>query len=684
MSATSPREIREIEHVWILLSDGVRLSARVWLPADAERRPVPAVLEYLPYRKDDATAAADARTHPYFARHGYAGVRVDLRGTGDSEGLCLDEYLRQEQDDALEVLAWIAAQPWCTGRCAMYGKSWGGFNGLQVAARRPPELAAVVTIYSTDDRYTDDCHYQGGCVLAPELLKWASWMHALNARPADPRVVGADWLDRWLDRLRGTPPYVEAWLAHQRRDAYWRHGSVDEDYAAIEAATLVVGGWADPYTNAVPRLLEHLRAPCRGIVGPWGHVAPDLGVPGPAIGFLHECVRWFDRWLGPRAEAGAPGAPDVDADPLLRVWIQDRVPPAAFVAERPGRWAAEESWPPAGVRPQTLVLGADASLREPPAAPASPAGPATLRVRGDQLCGATVGVWCPNGFPDELPVDQRPDDALGLCFDTAPLGEDVELLGRPVVRLAVSADRPQALLAARLCDVAPDGSSALVTMGLLNLTHRDGDEHPEPLVPGRCYRIALELNVIGQRVAAGHRLRLALSPTWWPQAWPSPETVTLTLDVDGPSTLELPVRTPRPGEPLAPVFAPAEPGDPRPAGIAVMGDRTQTTRRDPATGAVETEARQTSLDVIPATGMRYVETAVDRWRIVPDDPLSARVECEREITIDREDWHVRIVTTAVQTADADAFHVATTLRAWDADRLVYSDEHRSSAPRDLV
>src|SRR4029077_7428924 len=150
------RKVREIENAWIELADGCKLAARIWLPQDAESSPVPAVLEYLPYRKRSVTAERDSLMHPYLAGHGYAGARVDMRGSGESDGLLRDEYLKQEQDDALEVIAWLARQSWCTGAVGMIGISWGGFNGLQIAARRPPALKAIITACSTDDRYADD------------------------------------------------------------------------------------------------------------------------------------------------------------------------------------------------------------------------------------------------------------------------------------------------------------------------------------------------------------------------------------------------------------------------------------------------------------------------------------------------------------------------------------------------
>ncbi|HSQ22705.1 MAG TPA: CocE/NonD family hydrolase [Coriobacteriia bacterium] len=385
MKSEFPHPIREIENTWISLADGTRLAARIWLPEDAESAPVPAILEYLPYRKDDGTAAADARRHPYFAGHGYASVRVDLRGTGDSDGLLRGEYLEQEQDDALEVLRWLAGQPWCTGDVGMIGYSWGGFNGLQVAARRPPELKAVITHASTDDRYRDDCHYMGGCLLGSDMLKWATSMLGYTLQPPDPRFVGEQWLDIWRERLASAPTLARDWVAHQRRDEFWKHGSVAEDYSVITCPVFVVGGWADAYTNAVPRLLEHLQVPRRGLIGPWGHMMPYEGVPGPAIGFLQEALRWWDRWL----KGVDTGIMD---EPFLRCWIQEWVPPDTYYAERPGRWVGVDAWPPPGAPERSWTARADGVLGDAengvPAtdgmdasAPTAPAD-ATLTLRG--------------------------------------------------------------------------------------------------------------------------------------------------------------------------------------------------------------------------------------------------------------------------------------------------------------
>jgi putative CocE/NonD family hydrolase len=464
-----PRAVREIENVWIPLADGCRLAARLWLPEDAERDPVPAILEYLPYRKRDATAARDELTHPYVAGHGYACIRVDLRGSGDSDGLMHDEYLKQEHDDALEVIAWIAAQTWCSGAVGMMGISWGGFNGLQVAARRPPALKAVITVCSTDDRYADDVHFIGGALLQNNLT-WGSAMLAYMTRPPDPALVGERWRELWLDRLNHLPFFSARWLAHQQRDTFWKHGSVCEDFAAITCPVFAVGGWTDGYPNPIPRLLAGLRSPCRGLIGPWGHRYPHMASPGPQIGFLQEALRWWDQWL----KGIDTGVMD---EPVLRAWMQESVRPAPWYGERPGRWVAEASWPPTGIALENWYLTATGIE-------ATPAAPAPLILKSPETVGLLSGTWSVQGVTPDEACDQREEDGKSLVFDTAPLTRRLELLGSPTLEIDLSSDKPNAKLVVRLCDVHPDGASTRVSYGILNLTHRDSHEFPTALAGG--------------------------------------------------------------------------------------------------------------------------------------------------------------------------------------------------------
>ena len=510
-----PHEIKKVEHIRIPMSDGAELAADIWLPVDANENPVPAILEYLPYRKNDFTAIRDSVRHPYFAGHGYASIRVDIRGAGDSDGILLDEYLKQEQDDALEVLDWISAQPWSTGAVGMIGKSWGGFNGLQVAARKHPALKTIITLCSTDDRYADDVHYRGGNLLASDMLWWASTMFVYNARPQDPQVVGESWRDNWLDRLKNTPPFVEEWVSHQRRDAYWKHGSVCENYSDIEIPVFAVSGWQDGYTNAVFRLLEHLPNESKGLVGPWAHEYPEVATPEPNIGFLQECLRWWDQWL----KGKDTGIMD---EPKLISWIQNSELPEVTYQKRPGKWVGDHSWPSKHVQGQKLWLKDQELSFEKEEADA-------MTIPSMQEHGFYSGVFCPFGQPGDLPADQRLENGKSVVFTSAPLEETIDLLGHPVFHGEVSSDQENALLAVRLSDKAPTGESTLISWGMLNLNHLQSHEYPEALIPGKKYKVAVKLDVLGQQIPKGHQLEVALSPTYWPQAWPSPKPVTLTV-----------------------------------------------------------------------------------------------------------------------------------------------------------
>jgi uncharacterized protein len=672
-----PYPVRVIRHEWIQMPDGCRLAARIWIPETAEQRPVPAIFEYVPYRKNDGLALRDAPIHHYFAGHGYASVRVDIRGTGDSDGILEDEYLPLEQQDGLAVVRWLASRPWCTGKVGMIGKSWGGFNGLQVAARHPPELAAVISVASTDDRYADDVHYMGGCLLAWTALPWASTMLACNGLPPDPAVVGDAWRKTWQERLEKTPPYIEAWLAHQRRDEFWRQGSVCEDFAAIHCPVYMVGGWSDAYRNAILRFLAGYPGPCKGLIGPWAHNYPEDGVPGPPIGFLQEAVRWWDHWL----KGDDNGVMD---EPKLRAWMPRARRPAAGYQAHPGRWIAADSWPPPQAETRDLHLGdGTLSTRAPAAAGAAGAGAVELRIRGTESAAGDLGQWGGYGGPTEFPGDQRPEDGLSLSFDTAPLAEPVEILGFPVARLELAADQPLALVAVRLCDVWPDGASTLITRGLKNLTHRESDEHPEPLVPGQRYVIDVPLNSIGYQVPAGHRIRLSVSPTYWPWAWPSPAQVTLSLFTSGDSALELPVWT-DPGEHAPPPHFAAPERGPTPPHQLLGGESGREVRRDVASGVVAVISTGNDGHRLLDDGLEYREQERNELRITEGAPLSAMVQCERAFTVGRGEWRATVRTASTLSATASTFQVTNMLDAYEGDDRVFAKTWHTEVPRECV
>ncbi|MEW2267771.1 CocE/NonD family hydrolase [Streptomyces sp. NPDC047853] len=674
-----PFTTKEEEHVVIPMSDGVRLSARIWRPTSSDQEPVPAVLEYIPYRKRDLTAVRDSVHHPYIAGHGYACVRVDLRGTGESEGVLRDEYLELEQRDAEEVLAWIAEQPWCDGATGMMGLSWGAFAALQVAARRPPSLKAVVIASFTDDRHADDMHYMGGAMLSDNLAE-AGTMFAYATCPPDPAVVGDRWRDMWHERLENTEPWVLQWLRHQRRDDYWRHASVAENYQDVRCPVLASSGWADGYSNAVTRLLAHLDVPRKGLIGPWSHKFPHLGEPGPAIGYLQEVVRWWDHWLKGVDNGVMDG-------PMLQTWMQDSVPPSTSYEERPGRWVAEPCWPSPHVRPVTHPL-ARHRIGPPEEAGGRPArsgeGEAST-VRSPLSVGQFAGKWASYNAPPDLPYDQREEDGGSLVYETEPLTERVEILGSPTVDLDLSADEPVAMVAARLSDVSPDGAATRVTYGLLNLTRRDSTEQPEPLEPGRRYRATVHLNGVAQSFPPGHRIRLSLSTSYWPLAWPPPQPAMLSVH-DGSSTLTLPVRPPeRDDETPAVAFGEPEGTSPLTTTTLTPPEERWDVKRDLVGYHAELETVKDRGTVrFEEIGLDVGRRAYERYASVADDFTSVSGESTWTMGFRRDEWDVRVVTHTRLTCDEDSFFVDATLDGYEGGRRVFSRTWNESVPRDLL
>ena len=654
-------DIDVIEDMGIHMPDGCRLSARVWRPTDANETPVPVILEYLPYRKRDGTIARDSLTHPYFAQRGYACVRVDMRGNGDSQGIMEDEYTEQELSDGEAVIAWLAAQPWCNGSVGMMGISWGGFNGLQLAERAPDALKAVITLCSTVDRYADDIHYKGGCLLN-ENMGWGSTMWAYSSRPPDPMLVGDDWRDMWLQRLQAEPYLPITWLNHQTRDAYWRHGSVCENYGGIRAAVLAVGGWGDAYKNAVPQLVEHLSAPVKGIVGPWVHKYPHFAAPEPRIGFLQEALRWWDRWLK-GIDTG------VENDPAYSVYLMDGVRPQTWYEHRPGRWVNEPDWP-MGPMVQQFQFATNNQLADTATALAD-------IVASPQDCGMDGGEYCAIWLGPEQPGDQRADDAKSLCYTSGPMETDVDIIGAPTVTITFQSDQPQAQIAVRLNHIHADGAATRITYGVMNLTHLAGHDQVRELEPGKTYQVDVALDHIAYRLPQGDRLRVSVSTSYWPLLWPMPHAATLTVTQ---GTLNLPIS--QHGENAERVF---------PDPDATPAWQTQTLRPANNERRRETDLKTgiTRLEIIDDFGcvqdadhgLIIEGVAREWWDIHPDDPLSARGKTHWTERRARGDWDTRTETYATMWADQTHFHISARLEAYENDRLIFEKDIADSVPR---
>jgi predicted acyl esterase len=676
-----PHEVREIEQIWIPMRDGCRLAARLWLPEGAERSPVPAVIEYIPYGKRIGTRDRDDAMHRWFAGHGLAAVRIDLRGSGESEGVLRDEYLPQEQEDGVEAIRWIAAQPWCTGSVGLIGKSWGGFNALQIAARRPPELRGIVTVCSTDDRYKDEIHYMGGCLLNDNLW-WGATFFQLVVQPPDPELVGSNWRSMWLERLEAAEPHVLRWLQHPLADEYWKQGSVRYDYGAIACPVFAVGGWADGYTSVIPRLLSGLRVPSRGLVGPWGHAYPHDASPGPSIGFLQEALRWWESCFGegrgdrrPGRRESMPQLPPSESEPRYRVWMPESVPAGFRGEDRPGRWVAEANWPSPRIRPRVFRLAPD-RLGDAVVS-------AQLTIGSPQTTGRASGNWLVANLRD-----QREDDAHSLCFDSEVLTERLEILGAPEVKVVVASDRPAAFLMARLCDVSPDGSSTRVSYGVINLTHDAAHESWQPLEPGRPIEVTLRLKDLAHVFPPGQRVRLALSNASWPLLWPSPEPVRLTVLTER-STLSLPVRPPDPNDAGLRAFDPPEQARSSEWTTLTKGGYDRREETDPLSHDHVIRTRS-GFDEHGGVALARLEVAGNieggdgteiETRIHPDDPLRARASMAQRTELRRDAWRVSVETEIQIACTKTEFVVTARLDAWEGETRVFHRTWDERVPR---
>jgi putative CocE/NonD family hydrolase len=659
--------VRVIDNQWIELGDGTRLSARLWLPEGAAEPRSPVVWEYIPYRKRDLYRAHDDRWGQELAQYGIAYARVDARGSGDSQGVLVDEYLDQELSDGVEVIAWLSRQPWSNGAVGMRGISWGGINTLQIAALAPPQLKAIMPMCCTDTRYTDDAHYIGGALGLTDL-QWGVQFKAVMAMPPDPAIVGKDWREQWRQRLEASPAILEKWLSHQRNDAYWRHGSVSADYSRIRCPVYIVDGWVDTYVNTVPRLLAGVNVPRKALIGPWAHNYPESASPGPSLEWAFEEVRWWKHWL-----AGEPTG--IMDEPMFRAFMPYRTASEVYPADTPGRWIAEAGWPSPRIAARTWYLDEGRLTK-------SPGTHSEVRYVGDRIVGLQKPEWLP--FPPEgLPREQTPDDLKSLLFDSEPLRADLEILGRPVARIRIAADQPVAKIALRLCEVRPDGKSWLVTYGLLNLTHRHGDQTPVPLTPGETYDVDVELSFIAHRFASGSRIRLAVSESLWPLVWPSPKVATLTL-THGASSLDLPVRAGRTrpsSDPLFPI--PTHRSD-----ESAPGGRTPLRQTGPdADGWYEILDEPQPFSYPVADTGTVISGAMgikERLRIQQGDNNSCVWQGERSGGFQRGDWNCTVYSSFRLTSTAEAFFIEETLRATDGGEVVFERENKASVPRDLI
>jgi predicted acyl esterase len=632
------------------MDDGVRVALTLHFP-DHAPPPWPVVFEVQPYRKDDFSDST-AIYRRLCDEGDLAVCRADVRGTGSSEGVADDEYSDREWLDHETTIAWLGAQEWSNGNVGMWGTSYSGFNALQMAVRRPPELKAIIPIFATDRRYTDDVHYGGGVRRGIDILDYPTYIVAFNALPPVPFLYGDGWRDEWRRRIETNEPWVLRWLEHQNEDDYWRRGSSIDDYERIEAATLVIAGHADGYRNMAFRAFERLRGPKQILFGPWAHWSPRVSMPGPRIDHVPVMIAWWNRWLR--------DDPSVDTGPPIAIFVRRWTEPEPDTDTYAGEWRAEPTWPPARLREDRRML-TTAEARTPDVLP----------IRGD--VGVTGSIWCAGLPPFGLPWDQRPDEAYSLVYDW-PVDDETEIMGHPRLELSVTSSAPVAFVSAKLCDVAPDGTSAMVTRGILNLTHRDSHERPEPLPVGEPVRATLELDATAYTFEEGHLIRLDLASSDFPSSWPPPLPGILVVD-RAASALVLPTLDGPPVAP-APLFAPG-------AAVGKGVDRVRWEIHEDVLGrerAVEIDHGGVRGRVGDAeTSDRYHGEIRVRW----PEPGRCTATAGAELELAWPEATVRSESRTVLRSDPETWHLEIELDVFDGDERIARRRWERTIPRDL-
>jgi putative CocE/NonD family hydrolase len=635
------------KNVLIPMRDGVRLAADLYVPAvndGPDRWPV--VMEYTPYRKDDVDLVARP-FYLFLPRHGYVVARVDIRGTGASEGVSTDEYTPQEQLDGYDAVEWLAQQPWCDGHVNMMGISYGGFTALQVAAHAPPHLTSIIPIHFTDDRYTDDCHYRGGLLRKYyDIAHYGGLMVARNALPPYPEWSGSEWAELWRQHLEHDEPYLLKWYRHQTDGDYWRNGSVRDAPERIQCPAFLIGGWRDGYPNPPLRLFEALEVPRKVLIGPWNHALPDAAIPGPRINYLYEVLRWLDTWCRGK-DTGIMG------EPAVVVYMQRYQAPDPERLDTEGEWRAETAWPPPGASEKVLYLGKGHSLEDSRQGAGDRTGVSDA-FRYDPTVGVTGGLWS-GGVPFGLPGDQRRDEALSLVYTTPPLEDEVHILGWPRAILHVSSTATVIGFAASLSDVAPDGTSHLVAKGMLNATRRASLSDPEPVVPGEVFELDIEIDCTSWAFARGHRIRLSIASADWPNVWPTPEPAKNQVYRGPlhPSRLILPV-VPARGSASAPLFHRSQRSVTAPS--AATHPPIWKVSRDQLTGRTVVEIRQSAKGRVNDTTVVERESS-SSFDVNPYRPSDASARCRHVVRIVRPNQVTQSQADIAVQATATHFYV---------------------------
>ncbi len=510
----------KITTTWITMSDGVRLAADLYWPKDViDDKKFPILLEYLPYRKDESRARNYA-LYSYFLENGYIVARVDIRGTGNSEGITVPhEYSDIELDDGEEVIEWLSKQDWSTGKIGMFGISWGGFNSIQMAMRNPPALKAFISVMATDYLYQEDVHYMDGIMVAGD-----SWMMRHDLDNSIPGAPEFKMDDEWIEKRFDVKPSVFTYMRQQRDGAFWDRASAKGQYHKIKIPGYHIGGWYDGYRNSLLRMLENVEAPVKAMIGPWDHYFPHNAWPEPQVEWRYEAVRWFDHWLK-EINTG------IQEEPKFAVFVRNYHPPDSSLKEIDGFWRWEDDWPIKRIENHIWHAHSDHSLAKNTGS--------EDRHHLEYRASSGVEGGGPTMWWGSIPPDQKPMDELSLVYDSEVLDTPFEILGRPVARLRVSATAKRANWVVRISDIAPDGQVTQVAAAAFNGTHRNSARNPDDIIPGEEFNLNINLHFTSWVFQKGHRIRVAVNNAIWPMLWPTPFPMETKILIGGDHGLKV-------------------------------------------------------------------------------------------------------------------------------------------------
>jgi len=664
---SEPRYGIKINQAWLEMPDGVRLAADLFMPEGAaQNERFPVLLEYLPYRKDESRAR-NYSLYSYFVQRGYIVARVDIRGTGNSQGRTIPyEYSDIELDDGEVVIDWLSRQHWSNGNVGIFGISWGGFNAIQLAVRNPPALKAFIALMATEELYQEDVHYMDG------IIHTDSWMMSndlYNALPGAPDfVMDEEWVRQRFD----VEPSVYTYMRQQRDGPFWDRASARDKYDQIKIPGFHIGGWFDGYRNSLPRMLENVSAPVKALIGPWDHYFPHNAWPAPQMEWRHEAVRWWDHWL----KGKDTGIMD---EPAFAVYVRDWYPPDPGLKEIPGHWRWEQGWPLKRGRQQVFYAHADHGLG------AAPGQATTHQLEYKASVGLEGGgpvMWWGN-----VPPDQQPMDDNSLVYDSAPLEAPLEILGFPRALLRVSSDATRANWVVRISDVSPDGQVTQVSGAGFNGTHRKSAREPSDLVPGEIFKLDIEMQFTSWVFPKGHRIRLAINNAQWPMLWPTPFPMTSKLELGGPEGARVVLPMVPPAQRPVPAFKEPAQG-PALAGFEVLNagnvsgyGEIDAVQHDPDTGEAFGVATNSGGTRYPWGIERFEERIEHRTSDL--NPANTSVKGIYSLTQELEDRILRFEQDVVFSSDAKNFRMIFTRRV-KVDGDVVREKHWDEIiPRDF-